>query len=183
MWRALGLADLFVNHDDYVTIGENIGRPDCTIPACGIEWLTTPQPIALDHWPLQTAPDNGKITSIGSWRGAYGRRIWRAGLAHTGRGRAGARGISGRVWRLAIFSSLLTPTWLFRAMPSRKLPRLFAMIPTWPRSSALTTTCRPRLAPAAERDGDQLPGRSFLRRCQPIYQPQRGGAKAGETAA
>src|SRR4051812_832740 len=27
MWRALDLHDMFVNHDDYVTIGENIGRP------------------------------------------------------------------------------------------------------------------------------------------------------------
>ena len=32
MWRALGLADPFRGHDLYVTIGENIGKPDCTIP-------------------------------------------------------------------------------------------------------------------------------------------------------
>jgi len=72
MWHALGLTNLFINHDDYVTIGENIGQPDCTIPTCGIEWITTPQPVALDHWPLQSEVDNGWITSIASWRGAYG---------------------------------------------------------------------------------------------------------------
>lgn len=72
MWCALGLANLFVKHDDYVTIGENIGQPDCTIPTCGIVWMTMPQPIALDYWPAQTVADNGWITSIGSWRGAYG---------------------------------------------------------------------------------------------------------------
>jgi len=72
MWCALGLTNLFINHDDYVTIGENIGQPDCIIPTCGIRWITTPQPVALDHWPLQIDTDNGWITSIGSWRGAYG---------------------------------------------------------------------------------------------------------------
>lgn len=72
MWCALGLADLFRNHDDYVTIGENIGQPDCTIPTCGIDWITTPQPVALDHWPLVSGTGQGWITSIGSWRGAYG---------------------------------------------------------------------------------------------------------------
>lgn len=72
MWRALGLADLFVNHHDYVTIGENIGQPDCTIPTCGINWITTPQPIALEQWPSQSVSALGRLTSIGSWRGAYG---------------------------------------------------------------------------------------------------------------
>ena len=42
MWRELGLADPFVGHDDYVTIGENIGQPCCTIPTCGLTWITTP---------------------------------------------------------------------------------------------------------------------------------------------
>lgn len=72
MWCALGLTNLFKHHDDYVTIGENIGQPDCAIPTCEMKWITTPQPVALDYWPLQTEVDNGWITSIASWRGAYG---------------------------------------------------------------------------------------------------------------
>jgi hypothetical protein len=72
MWSALGFTNLFTNHDVYVTIGENIGQPGCTIPTCGIDWITTPQPVVLDDWPLATAADSGWITSIGSWRGAYG---------------------------------------------------------------------------------------------------------------
>src|SRR6516165_9711786 len=32
MWQDLGLADVFRGHDRFVTVGENIGRPDCTIP-------------------------------------------------------------------------------------------------------------------------------------------------------
>src|SRR5207245_10851269 len=51
MWHDLGLHNLFHGHDDYVTIGENIGRPACSIPTCGLKWITTPQPIVLDHWP------------------------------------------------------------------------------------------------------------------------------------
>src|SRR5688572_17509820 len=40
MWNELGLSDVFRGHDAYVTIGENIGRPECAIPACGLEWIT-----------------------------------------------------------------------------------------------------------------------------------------------
>jgi hypothetical protein len=71
MWRELGLADVFAGHDAYVTIGENIGRPGCTVPTCGLSWVTTRQPVVLDHW---RALDGGgeAFTSVASWRGAYG---------------------------------------------------------------------------------------------------------------
>jgi hypothetical protein len=71
MWQDLGLHALFRGHDDYVTIGEHIGRPGCTIPTCGLRWLTTPQPVALDYWPA--VEEGGEsMTSVASWRGAYG---------------------------------------------------------------------------------------------------------------
>jgi glycosyltransferase involved in cell wall biosynthesis len=54
-----------------VTIGENIGQPDCTIPSCGLQWMTTPQPVVLDYWPVQT-PGGKSFTSIASWRGPFG---------------------------------------------------------------------------------------------------------------
>jgi hypothetical protein len=71
MWQDLGLHALFRGHDDYVTIGELIGRRDCRIPTCGLRWLTTRQPVVLDNWP---AVDEGgeSMTSVVSWRGAYG---------------------------------------------------------------------------------------------------------------
>src|SRR5207302_86937 len=47
MWRELRLADPFHGHDAFVTIGENIGRPECTIPTCGLTWITTGQPVVL----------------------------------------------------------------------------------------------------------------------------------------
>jgi hypothetical protein len=69
MWRALGFADLFVGHDAYVTVGERIGEPDCLIPDCGIEWVTTPHPIVLDQWPV--VGEGSRFTSVGAWRGPY----------------------------------------------------------------------------------------------------------------
>jgi hypothetical protein len=72
MWQDLGLADLLRGHDRYVTIAENIGRPGCTIPTCGIDWITWRQPVVLEQWPAQTTPPRHPFTSIGSWRGPYG---------------------------------------------------------------------------------------------------------------
>ena len=70
MWHALGLADPFRGHELFVTIGENIGQPDCAIPTCGLDWITTPQPIVLAEWPVREGGD--RFTSVASWRGAYG---------------------------------------------------------------------------------------------------------------
>lgn len=72
MWHALGLADVFARHDAHVTIGERIDEPDCAVPGCGIDWITTPQPVVLDQWPAQPPGGGRRFTSIASWRGAYG---------------------------------------------------------------------------------------------------------------
>jgi hypothetical protein len=73
MWHALGLADIFAGHDRHVTIGERIGTPDCTIPTCGIDWIRTPQPVVLSHWPVAPRPEGPiRFTSVARWRGAYG---------------------------------------------------------------------------------------------------------------
>jgi hypothetical protein len=71
MWRALGLHDLFQGHDDYVTIAENIGSPECTIPTVGVDWITTKQPVVLDEW-VGSSRSSGRFTSVGSWRGPFG---------------------------------------------------------------------------------------------------------------
>ena len=68
MWRDLGQANVFEGHDAYVTIAENIGRPGCTIPTCGLEWITTPQPVVLEYWP-QKPTNGGVFTTIATWRG------------------------------------------------------------------------------------------------------------------
>ena len=60
MWHALGLHDAFVGHDAFVTIGTNIGQPACVIPTCGLTWITTPQPIVLERWPV--APGEAAVS-------------------------------------------------------------------------------------------------------------------------
>ena len=76
MWRELGLHDPFRGHDDFVTIGLNVGRDDCDVPTCGLKWVTTPQPVVLEHWPAQPPPAGGAagrpVTSIATWRGDWG---------------------------------------------------------------------------------------------------------------
>jgi hypothetical protein len=69
MWRELGQHDSMNGHSHFVTIGENIGRPHCSVPTCGLRWITTPPPIVLDRWP---AAGGGELfTTVGTWRGPY----------------------------------------------------------------------------------------------------------------
>jgi hypothetical protein len=72
MWRELGLHDALAGHDAYVTIGENTGQSDCTVPTCGLDWITTPQPVVLERWPAVSYSPPPRFTSVASWRGAYG---------------------------------------------------------------------------------------------------------------
>ena len=71
MWRELGLHDPYPAHDRFVTVGQNVGLAGCSVPSCGLEWITTPQPIVLDHWPMVSDAPTLAITSVGSWRGPY----------------------------------------------------------------------------------------------------------------
>jgi hypothetical protein len=71
MWRELGLADIFTGHDAYVTVGTNVGQPECTVPTCGLSWLATVPPVVLEQWPLCPPWDDGKFTSVVSWRGIF----------------------------------------------------------------------------------------------------------------
>jgi len=62
---------MFHGHDDYVTVGENIGQTDCAILPCGLNWIMTAQPVVLGHWPA-TEIMGERFTSVGAWRGPYG---------------------------------------------------------------------------------------------------------------
>jgi hypothetical protein len=78
MWRDLGLHDAFRGHTDFVTLGRNVGRGvpagtgRCAIPTCGLKWVTMPQPVVLEHWPVRPPRPGGAFTSIGAWRGPNG---------------------------------------------------------------------------------------------------------------
>jgi hypothetical protein len=73
VWRELGLADLFAGHDDFVTVGRNIGRDGCGVPTCGLRWLTIPHPVVLERCPVAADGNGAGFTSVGSWRGPYDR--------------------------------------------------------------------------------------------------------------
>jgi hypothetical protein len=70
MWHALDLHDPFVGHDCFVSVGTNVGRPCCGVPDCGLAWIPTLPPIALEQWPL--APGGSAFTTVASWRGPFG---------------------------------------------------------------------------------------------------------------
>jgi hypothetical protein len=70
MWEALGLTDIFAGHDLYFTVGENIGRPSCGVPTCGLDWIPTRAPIVIEEWP--TTARGRRFTTVASWRGPYG---------------------------------------------------------------------------------------------------------------
>lgn len=71
MWQELGLCTMFDGHDCYVTIAENIGQDGCTIPTCGLRWITSRQPVDLDYWTQNGTAASRGFTSVGSWRGPY----------------------------------------------------------------------------------------------------------------
>ncbi len=60
-------------HDRYVTVGLNVGRPECPIPNCGIGWIPTLPPVVLDEW-RQQPPGGGPVrfTTVARWRSPYG---------------------------------------------------------------------------------------------------------------
>lgn len=72
IWRELGLFDAFAGHDAFVTIGANVGQPDCRVPTCGLSWITTPPPVVLSAWPFDPTPGPRGLTSVVTWRSHYG---------------------------------------------------------------------------------------------------------------
>ena len=70
MWEALGLTEIFAGHDLYFTVGENIGRPSCAVPTCGLPWIATRPPVAIGQWPATAR--GRRFTTVASWRGPYG---------------------------------------------------------------------------------------------------------------
>jgi hypothetical protein len=54
-----------------VTIGQKIGHAGCDVPTCGLEWISTIQPVVLEHWPFGDQLLHDAFTTVGHWRG-YG---------------------------------------------------------------------------------------------------------------
>jgi hypothetical protein len=73
LWHAGGEPGAVIGgHDRYFTVGENIGTPACRIPTGGIDWRPVRPPVVLDEWPVAGDGDNGRFTTIATWRGPFG---------------------------------------------------------------------------------------------------------------
>jgi hypothetical protein len=51
----------------FFSVGANIGKPGCTIPADGFRWEITHPPISLAAWPYVAGPSNGRYTTVMQW--------------------------------------------------------------------------------------------------------------------
>ena len=71
IWQDLGQTTFLDGYDAYVTVGANIGRPDCAIPTCGHQWISWRPPVLLDWWEGPHPAGFTRFTSIGAWRGPY----------------------------------------------------------------------------------------------------------------
>jgi hypothetical protein len=72
LWQvAQGIDMRFAGHNRFVTVGQAIGRPGCTVPTCGLSWITTLPPVVLEHWPVGGQITEDGLTTVGNWRG-YG---------------------------------------------------------------------------------------------------------------
>jgi hypothetical protein len=67
-WHAEGAARLEA-HDVYFTVGENIGKPGCSIPTDGIAWRPTRAPVVLEQWPVAAGKQAERFTTVANWRG------------------------------------------------------------------------------------------------------------------
>jgi len=72
LWHAAQGIDMrFAGHTHFVTIGQAIGQPDCPVPTCGLTWISTLQPVVLEHWPAAGPIVHDAFTTVANWRG-YG---------------------------------------------------------------------------------------------------------------
>ncbi len=72
-WAAQGVDGARLeDHDAFFTVGERIGRDGCPIPTLGLPWQPLRQPVVLDDWPVSPAGSCGRLTTVASWRGAFG---------------------------------------------------------------------------------------------------------------
>jgi hypothetical protein len=65
--------DMLRAHDVHFTFGENIGAPDCEVPAELFSWIPTRQPIVLDRFEPSAVPVSARrrtLTTVASWEPA-----------------------------------------------------------------------------------------------------------------
>ncbi len=56
-------------HDVYVTVGLNLGEPDCPLPTCGIRWEKSLPPVIIGEWQATNKPAGKAYSTVADWRG------------------------------------------------------------------------------------------------------------------
>ena len=59
----------FDKHHYFFTVGQNIGKPACKIPTCGVIWHPFLPPIPLSRWPAAIRRDCERFTTVSTWTG------------------------------------------------------------------------------------------------------------------
>jgi hypothetical protein len=54
-------------HTAFLTFAENVRDGSAELPADGLPWRATRQPIVLDAWPVTAGPPAGKLTTVMLW--------------------------------------------------------------------------------------------------------------------
>ena len=71
---AHGLGGPYSRYDLLFTYGENVHRPNCTMPTGGARWIPTRQPIVLDLWSVEPASRLAPFTTVMNWSALGDRR-------------------------------------------------------------------------------------------------------------
>jgi hypothetical protein len=61
------IAAALAAHDTHFSFGENLGAPDCDVPAGPYRWLPTRQPVVLDLWEGSSQGPGSAYTTITTW--------------------------------------------------------------------------------------------------------------------
>jgi hypothetical protein len=71
LWQSVHAIDMRLDgHTHFATVGQCVGRPGCSVPTLGREWIPTLPPVVLTLWPAARAPGPA-FTTVGNWR-SYG---------------------------------------------------------------------------------------------------------------
>jgi hypothetical protein len=65
-WLSRGWITL-AEYDTYFSIGETVGQSGALFSDLGLEWHYAPPCVALDRWPVETAPEGASFTTVSNW--------------------------------------------------------------------------------------------------------------------
>jgi len=71
LWAEDGIDVGLDGHTHFATVGLALGTDGCTVPTGGRAWITTPQPVVLEDWPVAEVTRWEGLTTVGNWR-SYG---------------------------------------------------------------------------------------------------------------